>query len=193
MEVRKTGFLIEISFVFAAGCSAGWLIELIFRRFWSGNNKERRWVNPGYLRGPWLPVYGFGLLSLYLLSELSSFFAFGGILSGILLVFIMTVSATVVEYLSGIFSKRVLHASLWDYSSEWGNLDGVICPKFTLFWLIISAVYYFFLHLPLRALISSAKTLPLAILILGVYLGLFFADVIITGELTERSKKLLGR
>ena len=171
----------------------GWVIELIFRRFWSGSNKERRWVNPGYLRGPWLPVYGFGLLSLYLLSELSSFFAFGGILPSIMLVLIMAVSATVVEYLSGIFSKRVLHVSLWDYSSEWGNLDGVICPKFSLFWLIISASYYFLLHLPLRSIISSAKALPLAILILGVYLGLFFADVIITGGLHERSKELFGR
>lgn len=184
---------LTLAFLFSIGSSAGWILEVFFRRFYSKNNPERRWVNPGYLRGPWLPVYGFGLLSLYLLSELSSFFAFRGILSGILLVFIMTVSATVVEYLSGIFSKRVLHVSLWDYSSEWGNLDGVICPKFTLFWLIISAIYYYFLHLPLRALISSAKALPLAILILGVYLGLIFVDVIITAGLSERSRKLFRR
>ena len=74
--MRKTGFFVEISIVFAIGCSAGWLIELIFRRFWSGNNAEHRWVNPGYLRGPWLPVYGLGLLSLYLLSDLAAFLLF---------------------------------------------------------------------------------------------------------------------
>lgn len=179
--------------VFAIGCSAGWLLELIFRRFWSGNNAEHRWVNPGYLRGPWLPVYGLGLLSLYLLSDLASFFAVGGLLGSILLVLAMTVAATAVEYLAGVFSKKVLHANLWDYSGEWGNLDGIICPRFSFFWLIICSTYFFLLHKPLNALISVCVNFPAAFFLVGIYLGLFFSDVINTSKLPLKARKIFNR
>ena len=31
----------------------------------------------------------------------------------------------------------MLHLSVWDYSREWGNLAGLICPKYTLLWLLL--------------------------------------------------------
>lgn len=179
--------------VFAIGCSAGWLLELIFRRFWSGNNAEHRWVNPGYLRGPWLPVYGLGLLCLYLLSDLASFFAVRGLFSSILLVFAMAAAATAVEYISGVFSKKVLHANLWDYSGEWGNLDGIICPRFSFFWLIICSAYFFLLHRPLSAFISAYAIFPATVLLIGLYLGLFFSDVITTSNLPLKARKIFDR
>ena len=191
--MRKTGFFVEISIVFAIGCSAGWLIELIFRRFWSGNNAEHRWVNPGYLRGPWLPVYGLGLLSLYLLSDLASFFAVRGLFPSILLVFAMAAAATAVEYISGVFSKKILHATLWDYSGEWGNVDGIICPRFSFFWLILCSAYFFLLHRPLNSLISAYSSHPIALLLIGVYLGLFFSDVITTSKLSIKARKIFNR
>ena len=191
--MRKTGFFIEISIVFAIGCSAGWLLELIFRRFWSGNNAEHRWVNPGYLRGPWLPVYGLGLLSLYLLSDLASFFAIDGLLGNILLVLTMTVAVTAVEYLAGVFSKRVLHATLWDYSRDWGNLDGIICPRFAFFWLILCSAYFFILHKPLSALTSAYGNIPATFLLIGIYLGLFFSDVITTSKLLLKVRGIFNQ
>ena len=171
----------------------GWLIEVIFRRFWSGNNAEHRWVNPGFLKGPWLPVYGLGLTFLYLLSSLARYFFAGGIITSISLVLIMTVGATVVEYVSGVFSKRVLHASLWDYSREWGNLEGLICPRFTFFWLILSAAYFFLLHRPLSILVSSSSSFSLPLLALGIYLGLFSSDVISSTRLAEAAKQFFKK
>ena len=175
-------YFINIISIFAIGCSFGWVLEVFFRRFWSGNNAEHRWVNPGYLRGPWLPVYGLGLLSLYLLSDLASFFAVRGLFSSILLVFAMAATATAVEYISGVFSKKVLHATLWDYSGEWGNVDGIICPRFSFFWLIICSAYFFLLHKPLSRLISIYSAHPVALMLIGGYLGLFFSDVIATSR-----------
>lgn len=193
MEVRKTGFFIEISFVFAIGCSFGWIVEVVFRRFWSGKNAEHRWVNPGYLRGPWLPVYGLGLLLLYLLSGLSPYFAAGGLLGRVLLVLMMAVSATVVEYISGVFAKKVLHATLWDYSGEWGNIEGIICPRFAAFWLIACAAYLFVFHAPLRAFIASHAHHPATVLVLGAFLGIFFSDVINTSKRTLKTRKIFKR
>ena len=40
----------------------------------------------------------------------------------------------------------MFHVRLWDYSNEWMNYEGLICPKFSLFWGLICALYYFLLY-----------------------------------------------
>ena len=47
-----------------------WVLELFFRRFFSTSNPERKWINPGFCTGPYLPIYGSGLCVLYLLASL---------------------------------------------------------------------------------------------------------------------------
>lgn len=62
-------FLIVL-YLFFFGGVGGWVLELFFRRFFSGANPERKWLNPGFLFGPCLPLYGFGTVLLFILSEL---------------------------------------------------------------------------------------------------------------------------
>ena len=57
---------LTILFLFAVGSTFGWTIELIYRRFFSA----KKWLNPGFLVGPYLPLYGFGLCLLYLLASI---------------------------------------------------------------------------------------------------------------------------
>ena len=57
---------VEMTFIFFIGSLSGWTLELFFRRFVS----QKRWVNPGFLNGPYLPLYGFGLLGLYLVCRI---------------------------------------------------------------------------------------------------------------------------
>ena len=49
-------FLIFV-FLFYMGSSVGWVLELFYRRF-----EHKKWVNPGFLVGPYLPIYGLGLV-----------------------------------------------------------------------------------------------------------------------------------
>lgn len=44
----------------------------------------------------------------------------------------MAAAVTLVEYIAGLISIKLLHVKLWDYSKQWGNIQGIICPKFTL-------------------------------------------------------------
>ena len=39
-----------------------------------------------------------------------------------------------VELAFGLFCTRLLGVPVWDYSGEWGNLAGLVCPKYTLLW-----------------------------------------------------------
>ncbi len=65
---------LTIAFLFFIGSMAGWVIEVVFRRFFSSANPERKWINPGFLSGPYLPLYGFSLCVLFLLSLLNNIY-----------------------------------------------------------------------------------------------------------------------
>lgn len=58
-----------LAFLFFIGSTFGWVLELFYRRFFSRNNKERKWINPGFCTGPYLPLYGSGLCLLYLIAS----------------------------------------------------------------------------------------------------------------------------
>ena len=72
-----------IAFLFFVGSIVGWLIEIVFRRFFSSANKEHRWINPGFLIGPYLPLYGCSLCVLFLLARINITFIKNIILSNI--------------------------------------------------------------------------------------------------------------
>ena len=63
------------------------------------------------------------------------------------LAFQMMVSAvliTAIELYSGMFSLRVLHYRMWDYSTlPFSFCDGLICPWFFGIWYLLSAVGIF--------------------------------------------------
>ena len=45
-----------IAFLFFIGALLGWGLEVIYRRF-KKTNIDREWINPGFLVGPYLPLY----------------------------------------------------------------------------------------------------------------------------------------
>ena len=47
---------------------------------------------------------------------------------------------TALEFSCGCIVNIWLKWNVWDYSSEWGNLLGQICPKFSAIWFFVSAL-----------------------------------------------------
>lgn len=171
-------FFIQISCIFVIGCSFGWLLEVIFRRFCRSSNPEGRWINPGYLKGPWLPIYGFGLCTLYLLSGIENLLSIGGILGKLILIIIMTFSVTLLELIAGFIYIDLLKTDLWDYSNEWGNFRGLICPRFAFFWGIICAIYVLFVHNFIVLFANWILGHAVFSIFAGIYLGLMLADTL---------------
>lgn len=101
----------------------GWIIEVFYRSI-----KQGRFVNAGFLHGCFVPVYGVSAFSLILLD-----FYIGK--QPVFLQFLFyAVLVSSVEYAVGVFSERVLHARLWDYSGEPFNLYGRVCLPFSIVW-----------------------------------------------------------
>ncbi len=170
-------FLLKLAFLFAAGCLIGWGIEVLFRRF-SPSNKSRRWINPGFLNGPYLPLYGFSLCLLYCLALLEPYFNLGNsVVNKLVLFLVMSVVVTAVEFVAGLIFIKGMHVKLWDYSQKRGNIMGIICPQFSLAWAALGAVYYFLIHPHiLSALEWFASNLAFSFFI-GLFYGVFSVDV----------------
>lgn len=170
------------AFLFFIGSTFGWLLEVVFRKFFSKNNPKHIWVNPGFLIGPYLPLYGSGLVVLFIVSNLQ-------ITSLILKVVLMGALMTLIEYIVGIYCLKVNNERYWDYSKEWGNIEGVICPKFTLAWTILCVIYYFLIHpYIIDAIIWLSNNLAFSFVI-GMFYGVFLIDVSHSLELNKKFKQ----
>lgn len=181
---------LTIAFLFFIGSMAGWVIEVVFRRFFSSANPERKWINPGFLSGPYLPLYGFSLCVLFLLSLLEQYIPIENTaLRKAALFAVMAAAVTLVEYIAGLISIKLLHVKLWDYSKQWGNIQGIICPKFTLGWAILSAVYYFLIHPRIEnALVWLSNNLAFSFII-GFFYGVFVIDLVNATALLVKIKR----
>ena len=182
-------FLI-LAFLFFIGSLTGWVMELFFRRFVSSANKERKWINPGFCTGPYLPIYGFGLCFMYLIASMEKFNLITSPFWNKIVLFIgMAICMTVIEYIAGIFCLKLAKVRLWDYTDEWGNVQGIICPKFSLIWAVLGAIYYFLIHPHiLNSLEWLSNNLAFSFAI-GLFFGVFIIDVVDSAQLVAKLKK----
>ena len=181
---------IVLAFLFTVGSLLGWGLEVVFRKFFSGANPEHKWINPGFLTGPYLPLYGFGLVALYLIASCERYNMVRDPVGNKLLLFaFMALCMTVIEYLAGLLTTRVLKVKLWDYSKLWGNIQGIICPLFSFFWAVLGALYYFLVHpRVLSALDWLSRNLAFSFAI-GFFYGIFLLDLVQSTRLMVRLRR----
>ena len=124
----------ELYFYFLIYSFLGWVLESLFV---SASTKQ--WVNRGFLRGPFCPIYGTGaVLVLVTLTP---------VLGNLAWVFIGGVFiATIVEYVISYVLEKIFHATWWDYSQMPLNFQGRICLRRSLEWGALSVVLLKVIH-----------------------------------------------
>ncbi len=178
-----------LAFLFFVGSLAGWVLEVFYRRFFSAANPNRKWINPGFLTGPYLPLYGFSLCALYLLAHIKVGYIQDEFWRKIVLFILMAIVVTIIEFIAGLIFIRRMKIKLWDYDNQWGNIMGIICPKYTFFWAILSAIYYFLIHpYMLSGIVWLERNLQFSF-ILGFFYGVFVLDVWYSMNMLSRIKK----
>jgi uncharacterized membrane protein len=175
----KVVIFLQYALIFISGCIVGWVLELLFNRIFN-----KKWINPGFLVGPWLPIYGFGVVAMTLIySSLSDN------LEPWLIVLIMTTSMTLLELICGIIFKKFFGVRLWDYSMYWGNIKGYICPVFTMLWLIASILYYFVISKPIISMTSWLTSHITFSFVIGLLYGILAIDVVYSTRIIIRIKQ----
>lgn len=99
---------------------------------------HKKWVNPCFLIGPYLPIYGFGLVfltNIYFIFQSQS-------INPIIIILLMGFVMTLIEPIGRLISLKN-KIRLWDYRDRWLNYKGIICPLFSVIWTIVGALYYY--------------------------------------------------
>lgn len=100
----------------------GWCVEVAYAAVNVG-----KFINRGFLNGPWCPIYGFGAVGvIWLLTPVRD---------QLLLLFAGSVLlTTTIEFIAGFALEKLFHMRWWDYTTQPFNIGGYICPKFSLLW-----------------------------------------------------------
>ncbi|MFR1801034.1 MAG: putative ABC transporter permease [Faecalispora jeddahensis] len=139
---------VKLTLFFSVYSMIGWLCESIYCSI-----PQKRWINRGFLNGPFCPVYGFGaLLILAVLSPLLGVFEFP--LELIVLFFTATLLTSVLEYVTSVLLEKLFHTSWWDYSNHKYQIHGRVCLMNSLLFGVMSTLVLEVLH----PLISSLLT-----------------------------------
>lgn len=180
---------LTFAFLFFIGSVFGWVTEVFYRRFISSANPERKWLNPGFCTGPYLPLYGFGISAMYFLSSLEKLIPIDNlIVRQIILFSVITLTMTAFEFLAGIILLKYFKLRLWDYTANKGNIKGLICPLYTFFWAVLGIIYYYLVHpYILNTLQWLSENLAFSFVI-GLFYGVFLIDVIHSGNIVTKIK-----
>lgn len=138
--VRYLENLVLIFFIYSF---AGWFMESF-----GGIFKEKKFINRGFLIGPYCPVYGCGVVGItVLLSKYQN---------DIYALFILsTVICGSLEYFTSYIMEKLFNARWWDYHNRKFNINGRICLETlipfgvagtTIVCIINPALYNFFNH-----------------------------------------------
>ena len=159
--------LSELLFCFVFYSMCGYIAEVFYAALVLG-----RFVNRGFLSGPYCPIYG---LAVALVDAVISPAAFSP-----LLVFVGGVIVIdAVEYLGGLLLWKAFRQRWWDYTDEPYNIGGFICLSFSLVWGFFSLVVTYLLVPLTRLLLAHIPNAVTAVFCVGMLIYML-ADVVVT-------------
>lgn len=151
----------------------GWVLESVY-----ASARKRSFVNRGFLRSCFCPIYGFGAV---MIMQLALWIGFPGGGTGRLILFLAasTVAVSALEYATGWALEKQFHRRWWDYSDNAGHLHGHICLKYSLLWGGLSALLVYGLHPAIEHAVArlSPDSVRLALWVSMLYL---LADLVVS-------------
>ncbi|MEN8077401.1 putative ABC transporter permease [Clostridioides difficile] len=151
-------------------CFMGWVWESCYVSL-----ENQKWVNRGFLKGPFLPIYGSGAI-VVIISTLT-------VENELILVFIIgMIAATILEYITGALMEKVFHVRYWDYTKEPFNINGHICLTSSLAWGVFSVLLVRFVNPPIENLI---KFIPEVISEVSAYVITIFITIDVVQSFNE--------
>lgn len=147
-------------FLFYFYCFAGWCFESVFVSL-----KSHKWVNRGFMRGPFLPLYGSGAIMMLVVSMPYA--------DNIPLTYVAGVfGATALEYVTGVAMVALFKMRYWDYSNRFLNFQGHICLRSSLTWGLFTVLMTRVIHRPIESMMYRipGQVLYYATVVLTIYI-----------------------
>ncbi|NBH26472.1 hypothetical protein D3Z60_11765 [Lachnospiraceae bacterium] len=148
--------VIQWLFFFYFYCFFGWIFESTYV-----SAKSRKFVNRGFMRGPFLPIYGSGAIMMLVVSMPFQ--------DNILLTYIAgCIGATALELATGVIMEALFKVRYWDYSSQKFNYKGHICLSSTIAWGFLTILMTGFLHRGVEKVILAIPYMAVTVITMVV-------------------------
>ncbi len=158
----------EWVFIFCLYSVVGYLWETVFCSI-----KEGKLLNRGFMKGPFLPIYGVGVcIMMVAAGPFNGRNILAECVSGM-------VCATVLEYVTGELMHHLFKVRYWDYSKEKFNLNGHICLGASLGWFAATFVVNEIFRGPVDRLVHSISPFYMY-LIDNIVMGIAIIDFAIS-------------
>lgn len=151
-------------FFFYFYCFFGWCFESAFV-----SAKSRHFVNRGFMRGPFLPLYGSGAVMMLIVSMPFQDNLWMTYIAG-------CIGATILEYVTGVTMEALFKVRYWDYSNQKFNFQGQICLSSTLAWGGLTILMTKVVHKPIEQLVFHIpmKVLAPMVFLVTIYIVVDF-------------------
>jgi uncharacterized protein len=120
---------VQILIILISGLLIGFLAEFIFRSL-----KNKKIIIPSPYS---IIMYGLTGPFLYFLYHLK--------INMLLKIISINIFTTSLEFLVGYWLKNYKKIILWNYSKHKFNYKGIICLRFSIYWLLMALGYYYFI------------------------------------------------
>lgn len=153
----------------------GWSIEVV-----NSLIQEKKFVNRGFMLGPYCPIYGYSAIIMILYLEQYK--------DNVLTVFLLAVVVcSFVEYIVSYVMEKLFNARWWDYSNRKFNINGRVCLTNAFLFGFLGLVLVYFVNPLLSGLLMKVNTKVLKIMSI-IMIILFISDFAVSMGVTYKLK-----
>ena len=145
----------------------GWSVEVIGLLI-----QEKRFVDRGFLIGPYCPIYGWGGIAIIVLLK--------KYMDDPIALFIMAiVICSILEYFTSLVMEKLFKTRWWDYSNYRFNINGRICLETMWLFGVLACFVMYVVNPPLIKMLESIPNLLFNVIFI-VILVIFLIDNVIS-------------
>ena len=174
MEIVCKYFLYFIIYSFL-----GWFMEVCVS-LWN----KHKFINRGFLIGPYCPIYGWGCLAIILVVGKDTSDILGVFLKAILI-------CSLLEYFTSYFMEKIFNVRWWDYSNERFNLEGRICLRNAVAFGILGMSFIYVINPIFLSIVNKIPHFVLIIISIILFIS-FLIDNILTFTIMNSLKSKLA-
>ena len=155
----------------------GWIIETTLVSI-----EKRKFVNRGFLIGPYCPIYGFGGLAITILLKNYT-------KDPIVLFLMAVIICGILEYFTSYIMEKIFKARWWDYSQRKFNINGRVCLENLVLFGLASCVIIYVTN---PFIIKHLKMIPSMVqnVLIGALLVVHLVDNIVSYKIILNLKKV---
>lgn len=167
-------------FYFFSFAFMGWVWEVILNLI-----SKHQIINPGTLIGPWLPIYGWGMILIILISKKTK--------KKSLLFLISFVLCGIIEYCTSLYLEYFYQTKWWDYSNFLLNINGRVCIEGLIFFATLSVLSIYFVIPILNNIFEklNGKGLTIILIILTILYSFDYIYSTIHQNIISRNQNIM--